>query len=346
MPLPTGILPPSLGDDTTSLVVRGQLQEMVPTSDVTFSQQQIIDLMNQELISYIVPLVQEARQEYFIVTRDYVLPPVTSVQNVINWIELPDEATGLGLRDVYVTDNLGNFSNIPRLQPEQIAALNPGIWWGTANTNMTGLSGFYLQGNRLYIYPYSIANNRPIRLTFQRRPARMVATEQCAQIVSIVGDTITVGPTIGAWAANTYVGFVRNQLPHDWVTNQAATQSLYSSPVPLDAVPVGSASGSTYTFATGITSSLSVGDWMCSYATAPFAQLIPLEASNLLVQATAARLLEALGDREGQASAEQRQAAMARDMMKLIQRRVIGKTQKVSIPSNLSVATNISWRSI
>jgi hypothetical protein len=209
-----------------------------------------------------------------------------------------------------------------------------------------GTAGFYLQGNRLYLYPYSLASNRGLRLTYQRRPNRLVATSSCAQVLSIVGDTITIGVTVGQWASGDYVCFVSNALPHDFVRNLSATQPLYSSSVGLDAVAIGSASGNTFTFATGVTASLKVGDWMCNYSTSCFAQLIPLEASNLLVAATATRLLEALGDREGQAAAQARQDRMAKDLVRLISPRVIGKTPKISIPSRLSTAANLGWRTL
>ena len=347
MGLPVNVMPPSLRDDVSSLVARVKLQELIPNSDVTFTDDQVVDLMDQELQSYIVPLVQGCRQEHFVVTKDIVLPPVTGQVNVTNWIELPDEATGLSLRDVYVTDNLGNFANIPRLSPEQVASRSMMVWWGTTNPNTSfGVGGFYLQGNRLYLYPYTLANGRPMRLTFNKRPAKLTKTTNCAQVTAISGDTITLGVTINNWTAGSYVDFVQNALPHDYVIDQSATQALYTSPVALRAVMVGARAGNTLTFDSGVTANLRVGDWVCDYAFAPFAQLIPIEASNVLVQAVATRLLEALGDREGQDMAVKKLMKMSKDLVSLITPRVQGKTQKVSIPSRLSNSSSLTWRSI
>jgi hypothetical protein len=343
--LPAGVIPPSLRDDVTNLVSRVKLLEMIPNSEVTFNDQTIVDTMDLELINYLVPLVEQCRQEHFVTTRDYVLPPVTSTSNVQNWIEIPDEATGLALRDVYVTDEQGNFTNIPRLSPEQVAARNLNVWWGSSSINSTyGSGGFYLQGNRLYIYPYSLASTRSMRLTFMKRPSKLVKTSEAAQIVSIVGNDVVIGTTTGLWPAQTYVDFIQNRLPHDFVIDKSANQSLYSSPIPLRAVPIVASSGSVLTFDDGITANLSVGDWIAPYGFSPFAQLVPLEATNVLVQATATRLLEALGDREGQKFAEAKLAEMGKALVKLISPRVVGKTQKVSIPSRLSTASSLGWR--
>lgn len=347
MPLPSGVLPPSLKDDVTALVSRAKLQELIPNSTVTFNDDQIIDLMSAELQSYVVPLVQSCRQEHFVTTRDYILPPVTGTVNVENWIEIPSEATGLTLRDVYVTDDKGNFANIPRLAPEQVASRAMMVWWGTVNPNTAfGVGGFYLQGNRLYLYPYSLANNRAMRLTFNKRPATLTKTANSAQIIAISGDTVTYGPTLNSWGMGEYIDFIQNDLPHDYVVDSQADQSLYSSPIPLRAVQVGSAAANTLTFAPGITASLKVGDWVADYNVSPFAQLIPIEASNVLVQATACRLLATLGTKDQVALAEARLAKMTKDLISLIAPRVQGKTQKVSIPSRLSNATSLTWRSV
>lgn len=345
MGLPANVLPPSLGDDVTALIARAKLQELIPNSSVTFTDDQVGSLMDQELQSYVVPLVQDVRQEYFIVTRDYVMPAVTGTVNVQNWLEVPDEATGLTLRDVYVTDDQGNFANIPRLSPEQAASRNSPVWWGTTNSNTAwGQGGFYLQGNQLQLFPYSIANNRPMRLTFNRRPARLTKTSNCAQIISIIGDSVTLGASINSWSTGDYIDVIQNKLPHDYVQDLSATQSLYSSPVGLRAVLVASASGNTLTFDPGITASLHVGDWVADYGFSPFAQLIPIEATNVLVQSTAVRLLEALGDRDGQKAAEAKLARMSKDLLGLISPRVQGKAQKISIPSRLSGSTSLAWR--
>lgn len=344
MPLPANILPPPSGDDVTSLIQRAKLQEMVPNSDVTFSDSDIIVLMNQELMSTIVPLVQSAREEYMVVTRDYQFPAVTGTVNVQNFLEIPDEATGLRLRDVYVIDSQGNFGNLPRLSPEQVASNNPGFW-GNLGTSYNGYGGFYLQGNRLYLYPYSIASNQAMRLTFTRRPASLISTSGAAQIQAIVGDSVVVGPTVGQFIPGQYVAFIKNAVPHDYVTDLSATQSLYSSPVGLDAVPITTVSGSTLTFDPAVVASLNVGDWMTPYGTSPFAQFIPQEASNCLVQITAVRLLEALGDRDGQNMAIQKYTKMAKDLLDLITPRVDGKAKKVTNPNSLFRATRLgNWR--
>ena len=337
--LPSNVLPPPAGDDVTTLLKRAKLQEMIPSSDVTFSDADLLELMNQELLSSVVPLIITAREEYMVVTRDYTLPAINAGQitNVQNWITIPAEATGLRLRDVYMLDSIGNFVNLPRLNPEQIASYTTIAFMGTSGIGWTGgYGGFYLQGNRLYIYPYWSANVRSIRITYERRPAKLNLTSDSAQIYSIVGDTITVGPSSGIWTPGSYVDFVQNDTPHDYVTDVTATQALYTSPIPLQAVQIQDVSGSSYTFQYGVTDSLKVGDWMCNYGYAPFAQFLPPEASPLLVQLTSLRALEALGDREGQQMALEKYKKMAHDLTNLISPRVEGKSKKVSNPNSMA----------
>lgn len=339
--LPAFVLPPPSGDDTTTLLKRAKLQEMIPSSDVTFSDNDLLELMNQELTSTVVPLVQSAREEYMVVTRDYTLPAIPPGQttNVTAWIEIPEEATGLRLRDVYVTDSVGNFINLPRLNPEQVAsyATMPTTAVGNGNIAWTGgYGGFYIQGNRLMLYPYWSANQRNMRITYARRPAKMCLTTEAAQIVAIAGNNVTLGATTSGWSAGSYVDFVRNATPHDYVSDLSATQALYTSPIPLQAVPVISNSGNTLEFDPSIVQSLNVGDWVANNGYAPFAQFIPSEASALLVQLVGLRALEALGDREGQEMAIQKYKKMAHDLLNLISPRVEGKSKKVSNPNSLA----------
>jgi hypothetical protein len=341
MGLPTYVLPPPSGDDTTTLLRLARLQEMIPSSDVTFSDTDLLALMNQELISTVVPLVIKSREEYMVVSKDYNLPAVRAgqVTNVENWIDLPEEATGLRLRDVYMLDSIGQFVNLPRLNPEQVASYSsmPLVSGGTNNVAWTGgYGGFYLMGSRLMIFPYWSASNRAIRLTFARRPARMCATTDAAQIVAISGTNVTVGATTAQWGAGSYVDFIRNATPHDYVSDLSATQALYTSAVPLQAQLVLTQSGSTYTFSATTVASLKVGDWIASNGYAPFAQFIPMEATPLLVQLTGLRALEALGDKEGQQMAIEKYKKMAMDLVDLISPRVEGKAKKVSNPNSLA----------
>lgn len=339
--LPAYVLPPPAGDDTSTLLRRAKLQEMIPSSDVTFSDNDLLELMNQELLTAVVPLVQSAREEYMIVTRDYILPAIQGgqVTNVKNWIEIPEEATGLRLRDVYMLDSIGNFVNLPRLNPEQVASYSSMPYLATGGANIAwsgGYGGFYIQGNRLMIYPYWAANQRNMRLTFARRPAKMCITTEAAQILTISGNNVTVGATTSGWTTGSYVDFVKNATPHDYVSDLSATQALYTSPIPLQAVPVLSNSGTTLVFDPLVVSSLSVGDWVCNNGYAPFAQFIPGEASALLVQLVGLRALEALGDREGQQMALEKYKKMAHDLLNLISPRVEGKSKKVSNPNSLA----------
>lgn len=337
--LPLNILPPPSGDDTSTLLKRAKLQEMLPSSDVTFSDSDLLELMYQELSSTVVPLVMSAREEYMVVTKDYALPGIApgQITNVTNWIDLPSEATGMRLRDVYMLDTIGNFVNLPRLNPEQIASYTsmpivgaPGVAW------TGGYGGFYLQGNRLMLYPYWSADRRGLRITYHRKPARLCLTSAAAQIISITGNNVSVGSTSTSWLTGSYVDFIKNDTPHDYVIDTSATQALYTSPIPLQAVPVLAASGSTYTFDPLVIQSLSVGDWVSSYGYAPFAQFIPYEASNCLVQLTALRALEALGDKEGQVMAQAKYNKMAKDLLDMISPRVEGKSLKVSNPNSLA----------
>jgi hypothetical protein len=277
-----------------------------------------------------------------VVTKDYDLPTVSGQPvNVKNWIDIPSEATGLRLRDVYVTDSNGNFSNIPRLNPEQVASYNNIGWNNAVNSWAGGYAGFYVQGTQLMIYPWQAASGQHVRLTFAQAPARLCVTTDAAQIIAIIGNNVTLGGTTAVWTTNTYLDAIKNDVPHNYVTDLSATQSLYSSPVPLSAIKPTAVAGSVLTFDPAVIASLSVGDWLAPYAFSPFVQFIPYEFVPVLVQLTAMRCLEAAGDRAGQAAATDKYKQIEADAINMISPRVIGKTRKVTNPNPLSRNTRM-----
>ena len=337
--LPNNILPPPAGDDVDRLVQRVRLIQMIPSSSTTFSDQNIIDLLDQELKSTVIPLVMDVREEYTVVSRDYVLPAIPAGQttNVQNYITIPPEASGLRLRDVYYLDSVGNFVNLPRLSPEKIASYTTIPLVATPGVSYSGgYGGFYLQGNQLMIYPYWSATARPVRLTFNRRPAMLESTSKAAQIIAISGNVVSLGSTLTTWFAGSYVDFIQNDTPHDYVTDTSATQALYTSLIPLQNVPVLAASGNTLTFDSSVIQSLQVGQWVADIGYAPFTQFIPPEAVPYLIQLVCCRCLEGLNDREGLQVADAKAKQLAKNLIDLISPRVVGKALKIANPNSLA----------
>jgi len=165
--------------NTAGLIESVKRRETIPDSGVAYSEAVLLEFLDQAQKGFIVPGIQATLEEHFVVTMDFNMPaqpPGTGLNppvNVGNVIMIPGDSTGLRLRDVYIVGDDGSFYNLPRLTPSQAASQNFGnVNWSMSYNNQTAaVCGFYLQGNQIQIFPYGLASNKIVRITYQRAPA-------------------------------------------------------------------------------------------------------------------------------------------------------------------------------
>ena len=331
--------------DTQTLIARVQRFESIPSSGTTFNDSDIVDMMDQEFKSMIIPMIQDLREEHFVVTQDISFPTVNpdSLVNAGNSFQIPSEATGLRLRDIYVLDNTGNFCNIPRLSPEQIGGMGNFSWNGV----VAGTYGFYLQGNTCMIFPYTIMSGRTIRVTYHIRPADLTLTSNCAQIINVEGSVVTFGATSATWVPGTLLDVIQGVAPYEYVIDTTKNIALYASSHPLQNVVVLAVSGNSIIVDNSIAPLFKPGQWLSPTGFSCFPQYIPLDVVPCLCQATAVRCLEAMGDRPGQQMATAKLDQMLKAAELLMTPRVEGKPKKVINPNSIARSTRmINTRSI
>jgi hypothetical protein len=337
-----------MADTTEDLIRRVKNLETIPDSGAAYSDDVLLEYLDQSMKGYIVPAIESTVEEHFIVTIDTQMPeqppyagtaPPTDVGNALT---IPGTSTGLRLRDVYVIGNQGAFYNLPRLTPSQAAAQSYGSPWGAGvppmnNTQFIG--GFYLQGNQVQIYPYGLASGKLVRLTFQRAPADLCLTTAAGQVTDITGDVVTIDKVL-LWYGTAQIGYVpthvnaiSNENPHDYVQDATVPVTVYTSYTPLDDMTLVSVSGNVLTLPAGTGANIQVGDWICPAGQSVFAQNIPKELLPALCRKAAEMCLEAAGDREGQQVAMNSYTSMIKMALMQIAPRVIGKPTKV-LPTN------------
>lgn len=330
-----------MSDTTQALITRVKNRETIPDSGAAYSDNVLLEFLDQALKGFVVPAVEATLEEHFVVTMDTNMPaqpsypmgnPPTDVSNVVM---IPGESTGLRLRDVYLVGVDGSFYNLPRLTPTQAASQNFGnVNWSMSYNNQTSaVGGFFLQGNQLQIFPYGLASNKIVRISYQRAPLDLCLVDVAGQVVAKTGDVLTLDKVLPWYAGITRVNAISNDMPHDFVQDPSIPTTVYTSYAPLNNVLLAGVTGNVITFPTGLAANIQVGDWICPRNYSVFAQNIPKELLPTLVQKAAEMVLEAAGDREGQSVAN----ATYRDMMKMallqIAPRVIGKPIKI-LPTN------------
>ena len=273
----------------------------VPTSQLTYTENDFTLLANDELQGKLVPLIMSAREEYFVDDYD-VLVPSDGI------IDFPEHAIGAKLRSVCYLQQASPLLliNLPRLDLDVIA--------GVGSTLVTG---FYIEGNTLRIYPSTaLPTNTTLKIYFYRRTLVLAEPAQYGQILSIDtgSNTVVISRTPTDWAVGTQLNTV-SQKPNFETTAELLTVTAVSAPsVVLDTV-VG----------------IGVGDYLSGYGYSAIPQ-IPLEAHAYLAQLTAAMCLRGLGDREGAKDLEVEADLLKVGMFTMISQRVDGSVKKVINP--------------
>lgn len=319
-------------------------KETIPDSGAAYSDSVLLNYLDQSLKGFIVPAIESVLEEHFVVTIDTEVPPIPSYPqgspptNVPNALTIPSESTGLRLRDLYIVGTDGSFYNLPRLTPSQAASQSFGSPWAPAvnisNSNQF-LGGFYLQGNQVQIYPYGLASNKLVRMTYQRAPADLCLTSSAGRVINKVGDVLTLDniPS-GVWTAGiTRINVISQFSPNDFVQDSSVPVTVYTSYTPLSNILPANISSNVVTMPTGSAANIQIGDWVCPDGTSVYAQNIPKDLLPALVQKAASMCLHAAGDAEGYKIAQLEYKEMIDAALKLITPRVIGKPIKI-IPTN------------
>lgn len=165
----------------------------LPTSQSTFTEQDILSFANEEMQISQVPSVMTYHEEYFVYA---VRVPLES--NVTRY-GIPDRAIGMKMRNVMFEDVSGNLNEMTRISPDDKA------YWQSSTGTFNSIFRFYIEGNDIVLSPDNTGDTgnlvfyiylRPNQLVLNTRAATcqfFVKTITCSNIVA--DDTITIGST-------------------------------------------------------------------------------------------------------------------------------------------------------
>jgi hypothetical protein len=297
-----------------SLLPMLRLLPLMPSVQALFSDSDLVTIMDFELSSKIVPLIDNQAEEYFVAPFD--IPYIQSV----TMYALPVRATADKLRSVSFVDSNNNEIRIPRLRPEDIMsnvnstglAINPALW------------GFYLQNDKciLYLGSFTGSSNsyKFLRLRYIRMPNTLVLSTACGQITAIAGNVVTVGSVPLTFTTTATYDIISNS-PQMFVSQG-------------DDLTITTIVGSNITF-TALPSAVQVGDWVCLAMQSPIPQIPFKPGFQFLLQLSAAKCLEIHGDTQGFNVAMSQAADMKELFISVITPRVDGNVIRLTTPNSL-----------
>lgn len=267
----------------TDLIADVHIRGMIPTATNTDSltDVKILRILNQEMQSYVVPMLVELGQEYLVAISN-----VSTVASTAAYA-IPNRASGTALRDVQVLDAASSeYRSIQRLPPEQ-AALIGGTGGSGATTNVGRPTHYFVQMDSVHLVPTPDAVYS-VRLKYFRAPSDLVTTGYTTS-AGVLGGTpgaqtiaVTLSTALGSDEATVSVDFLRSVMPFT-PQMDAVTATVETTGNLLDGI------------ATDIDDLSGLALYASLAGTSPVPQ-IPETAIPLLVNRTIVVCLRALGD--------------------------------------------------
>lgn len=148
---------------------------MIPVSQKTFTANDILQLANYNMDTFIVPEIMTYFSSYFLRTED-----ITIVPNKSKY-EIPYRAIGLKLQDVIYRDSAKNLYEMARIQPDERVAFN------FTGANYNRFYTFYVENNFIVLVPgTSDVASGSLEMTYYLKPNRLVTEDRVAKAQSFL----------------------------------------------------------------------------------------------------------------------------------------------------------------
>ena len=293
------------GYTTADLITAVKQGMMLPdASSGSFSSSAILSYATFELQGPIVALILAAREKYYMTSVDY---DVVANQA---FYAIPERALGgLVAQAQYVWGN--NINELPAIDPRELY------------TNNTGTPrAIMFQNNSVVLYPIPTQSVGTLRLYYYQRPSSLEQTLNCAQITSIAAGSVTCSSVPTTWGTGTVVDWIPASLPYTPYGLDTEITNVSSNTITLS-IPT-----ATQVAAATPTPAPQVGDWLALSEYTPVPEILR-ELFIVLVQATICRVLEAAGDSEKLAQAQQKLASYVAAAKTQIQPRDQAASKKI-----------------
>jgi len=286
----------------------------VPTSQVTFTDEDIIRFANEDLEENMIPLIMAVREEFFVESETY----TPTVVNNNKRLEVPERAIGTKVRLINPISN-GVVQPPLSLIPLEHVEYSSG---GGSDR------GYYMKGNFIYL----LISSEQVVVSYYQRPNEVVLLERAAQIEAIDRDTgiIEVDDVPSIIEAGSIIDFNQTKPGH----------RVYAKDVTV--ATVNQLTNQISFSLADIPDDLIVGDYICLAGETVIPQ-IPSDLHNMLAQATACKILESINDEKGLKNATRRLEKMETKLLNLIESRAESKGKKIANIESLLYRNRLSF---
>jgi len=294
---------------TDDLITSVKTRALVPSSQTTFSDENIISLMNEDMYITLVPDIMTMREDFFRSSTEI------DLVSGISKYPVPERAIGNVLIDVLYKDSSGNRRSLPRVSAQDL----------TLQSYTSGYPfGYILEGDYIKIMPVAgTGSGDSLEVWYYQRPNKLVLLQECAVMSAVVNGGASTTATLDTDVTSyitTSCDIISGQSPLTMLCKDVTVSSISSTSVTLPTSSLYAEDDSTLLIGTG--------DYICAKYTSPVPQ-IPQEFHPILAQMAAARLCEAMGDLEKLAAVNGKLSEMRKAVMSMIANRVDAAPKKI-----------------
>jgi len=285
---------------------------MLPKDQDTFTDEEFLDMANEEIGYFGVQHVMSVHEEYFVTFEEEAIQP-PKVKYTI-----PYRSIGTKLRELTYVERTGT---IPDPLSERYFEMSRVSLEDISDFNQDNLSSnsrlFYVEDNKIVLLDRNLQEGY-LRKWFYIRPNNLVEEDKVGVISSIDRNTgiITLTNFPKNFASAPMFDFIQDRSPNKILDYDMIPSSIDQNTKSL-----------TFT-TTDIPEDLAVGDHIAIAGETMVPQL-PTELHPIIAQRVAVAALEALGDQEGLTMAQSRLKMMENSTLDILDNRVEGANEKI-----------------
>ena len=284
-----------MANTVDDFVASVKLTATVPENQALITTPRLLSFADEEIQNELVPLVSSLNQEFFVTIENEQTVAGKQTYNI------PYRSIGRTLRDLKVTSNTST-AQLTKISIEDEDDFNLA----------SSVAGFNIKGDKIWLYPTPTDAGLGLKKYYLFRPSKLVETSAAGRITGISGNIITCATVPSDFVAGVLVDFVEGRSGYSTlgfdqtITNVVGLQVTVATP-PTELV---------------------VGDYLAMAEETPVIQF-PDELYSYLVQRTAKRILEAIGDFEGAKAIGERLPQARKNIEKLLAPRTEGNSTKI-----------------
>ena len=283
----------------------------IPDTQDMISDEEILAFANEEMMLNFIPLVYSRHEDYYLVRQE--IPLEAGVARY----PIPYRAIASKVREVAIQTTNGDFREMFRISVDDVTS-------GYSQSN-NSVKNYYFEGEEIVLHVQEAnflpASGENLVVFYNLSPNALVESERVGVISNISDDgtytqlDFNTIPTVFSQGAE--IDFIKTKAPHRVVSYDKTIQEI-------GVVGVG---GYIKVNMVDLPRNIKVGDRIALAGETDVVNA-PSDLHSMLAQMVAERVLEAIGDEQGLASAGRKLAKMEKNASLILDNRSIGSPIK------------------